>query len=86
MLIGISPILSPELLKVIAEMGHGDELIIGDGNAQSGLTGMYSPFRAAVPQLEVEVDRDQVLAKGANCFYAISGSTADTVELLLLRK
>ncbi len=32
MLIGISPILSPELLKTIAEMGHGDELIIGDGN------------------------------------------------------
>ena len=32
MLLGISPILSPELLKIIAEMGHGDELIIGDGN------------------------------------------------------
>lgn len=32
MLIGISPLLSPELLKIIAEMGHGDELIIGDGN------------------------------------------------------
>lgn len=32
MLKGISPILSPELLKTIAEMGHGDELAIGDGN------------------------------------------------------
>ena len=32
MLNGISPILSPELLKIIAEMGHGDELVIGDGN------------------------------------------------------
>lgn len=32
MLTGISPLLSPELLKIIAEMGHGDELIIGDGN------------------------------------------------------
>jgi L-fucose mutarotase len=32
MLTGISPLLSPELLKVLAEMGHGDELIIGDGN------------------------------------------------------
>lgn len=32
MLKGISPLLSPELLKVIAEMGHGDELVIGDGN------------------------------------------------------
>ena len=32
MLNGISPILSPELLKIVAEMGHGDELVIGDGN------------------------------------------------------
>lgn len=32
MLKGISPCLSPELLKVIAEMGHGDELVIGDAN------------------------------------------------------
>ena len=32
MLKGISPLLSPELLKVIAEMGHGDELVIADGN------------------------------------------------------
>ncbi|HOQ64020.1 MAG TPA: RbsD/FucU domain-containing protein, partial [Clostridia bacterium] len=31
MLKGISPLLSPELLKVIAEMGHGDDLVIGDG-------------------------------------------------------
>ena len=32
MLKGISPLLSPELLKVLAEMGHGDEIVIGDGN------------------------------------------------------
>ena len=32
MLKGISPIISPELLKIIAEMGHGDELVIADGN------------------------------------------------------
>ena len=32
MLKGISPIISPELLKIIAEMGHGDELVIGDSN------------------------------------------------------
>ncbi len=32
MLKGIPPILSPELLKVIMEMGHGDELVLGDGN------------------------------------------------------
>jgi L-fucose mutarotase len=32
MLKGIDPILSPELLKVLCEMGHGDEVIIADGN------------------------------------------------------
>ncbi len=32
MLKGISPILPPELLKILMEMGHGDELVIGDGN------------------------------------------------------
>lgn len=32
MLKGISPIISPDLLKALAEMGHGDELVIADGN------------------------------------------------------
>ena len=32
MLKGIPPILSPELLKVLAEMGHTDEITIADGN------------------------------------------------------
>ena len=32
MLKGIPNIISPELLKILAEMGHGDEIVIGDGN------------------------------------------------------
>jgi len=32
MLKGIPPILSPDLLAVLCEMGHGDEIVIGDGN------------------------------------------------------
>jgi len=32
MLKGIPNILSPELLKVLMEMGHGDEIVIADGN------------------------------------------------------
>ena len=32
MLNGIPKIISPELLKVMAEMGHGDEIVIADGN------------------------------------------------------
>ncbi|MBR3824837.1 MAG: fucose isomerase [Lachnospiraceae bacterium] len=32
MLKGISPLLSPMLLKVLCEMGHGDTIVIADGN------------------------------------------------------
>jgi L-fucose mutarotase len=32
MLKNISNILSPDLLKILMEMGHGDELVIADGN------------------------------------------------------
>lgn len=32
MLKNVPAILSPELLKVLMEMGHGDEICIGDGN------------------------------------------------------
>ena len=32
MLKGIPSILTPELLKVLMEMGHGDRIVIGDGN------------------------------------------------------
>ncbi len=35
MLKGIPPVLSPELLKVLCEMGHGDRLVIADGNFPS---------------------------------------------------
>lgn len=32
MLKGIPGLLSPELLKLLMEMGHGDELVLADGN------------------------------------------------------
>lgn len=32
MLKGIPSILSPDLLKILMEMGHGDEIVLGDGN------------------------------------------------------
>jgi len=32
MLKGISPAISPELLKIMAEMGHGDELVLADAH------------------------------------------------------
>lgn len=32
MLKGISPLISPELLKTLAEMGHGDEIVLADAH------------------------------------------------------
>ncbi len=32
MLKGISPVVSPSLLKVLAEMGHGDEIVFSDAH------------------------------------------------------
>ena len=32
MLKGISPVISPDLLKTLAEMGHGDEIVIADAH------------------------------------------------------
>ena len=39
MLKNIPPILSPELLKVLCEMGHGDRIVIADGNFPSESVG-----------------------------------------------
>lgn len=38
MLKGISPVISPELIKILMEMGHGDELVIADGNFPAAST------------------------------------------------
>jgi L-fucose mutarotase len=35
MLKGIPKVISPELIKVLMEMGHGDEIVIADGNFPS---------------------------------------------------
>ena len=44
MLKGISPLLFPELLKVLAEMGHGDEIIFSDAH--------FPAYAAGVPVLQ----------------------------------
>lgn len=39
MLKGISPLISPELLKALDEMGHGDEIVLADANFPSESVG-----------------------------------------------
>ncbi|MBR1838601.1 MAG: L-fucose mutarotase [Bacteroidaceae bacterium] len=46
MLKGISPLLSPELLKVLAEMGHGDEIVLSDAHFPAHSLGVERVIRA----------------------------------------
>jgi L-fucose mutarotase len=44
MLKGIDPLLTPELLKVLAEMGHGDEIVVADANFTATTLGVGKPL------------------------------------------
>ncbi|MEJ8813097.1 RbsD/FucU domain-containing protein [Variovorax ureilyticus] len=43
MLKNIDPLLSPELLKVLCEMGHGDEIVLADANFTASSLGSGKP-------------------------------------------
>jgi L-fucose mutarotase len=43
MLKGINPLLSPQLLKILAEMGHGDEIALADANFTAESLGRDKP-------------------------------------------
>ncbi|MFK5921051.1 MAG: multidrug efflux RND transporter permease subunit [Verrucomicrobiota bacterium] len=49
-----------EMLQTVAS-----EIIV-EGNSQSGLKGLGTPFRANVPQLFVDIDREQVMKTGTS--------------------
>lgn len=42
MLNGVPPVISPELLKVLCEMGHGDRICLGDSNFPAQTIGKNS--------------------------------------------
>ena len=46
MLKGINPIISPSLLKVLAEMGHGEELVLADAHFPGHSSGASIKLRA----------------------------------------
>lgn len=85
MLKGISPLLSPELLKVLCEMGHGDTIVIADGNfpAQSiGKNGIVLRMDGhGVPKiLEAILEvfpLDQYVGKPVSLMDRVPGDMAD---------
>ena len=84
MLIGIPSILSPELLKVLMEMGHGDEIVLADGNFP-GASHAQRLIRCdghGVPELLDAVLQlfplDPYVAKPAALMKVVQGDTVET--------
>jgi L-fucose mutarotase len=46
MLKGISPMLSPDMLSALCRMGHGDEVVIGDGHFPAEAMASHCVLRA----------------------------------------
>ena len=61
MLKGIDPLLTPELLKVLAEMGHGDEIVVADANFTAATLAQGKPL-IHLPGVGVERTAEAVLS------------------------
>lgn len=53
MLKNIPKIIPPELLKILCEMGHGDELVIADGNFPAASVGQRVVYMSGSGAVEV---------------------------------
>lgn len=77
MLKGISPLLSPDLLKLLAEMGHGDELVLADGLKIGDLLAAIMPL----------IELDQYVEQALVMMHAVAGDLCDpAVEQGYLRR
>lgn len=85
MLKGISPILSPQLLKVLCEMGHSDTIVIADGNFPAetmGKNGIVIRMDGhGVPQILEAILQvfplDQYVEKPVSLMERVPGDNAD---------
>ena len=89
MLKGISPVISPDLLKALAEMGHGDELVIADGNFPAASVGKNAVVIRAdghgVPEILDAVLKllplDTYTEKPVALMEVVKGDTCGTPEI-----
>ena len=83
MLKGIPPIISPELLKILAEMGHGDELVISDAHFPAYSVGSQVVRADAVSSPEMMaailklIELDQYVEKPVAMMAPVPGDTVD---------
>lgn len=86
MLKGIPAILSPQLLKVLCEMGHSDTLVIADGNFPSESMGrdgivIRMDGHSAPEVLEAVLELfplDSYVSQPVSLMEVMSGDTAET--------
>lgn len=84
MLIGISNLISPELLKVIMEMGHSDEIVLADGNfpAASHAQRLIRADGHGIPELLDAIlhlfPLDPYVDKPAALMQVVPGDTVET--------
>lgn len=82
MLRGIPEILSPRLLEILMEMGHGDEIVLADGNFPAASTAkrlVRCDGHPVVPLLDAILQffpLDQSVQKPALCMAVVSGDKA----------
>ena len=87
MLKGISPLISPELLEVLARMGHGDEIILADAHfpGESFNSRVLRADGLKIPELLAAIlplfELDSYVAHPLAMMSAVEGDTLDpTVE------
>lgn len=84
MLIGIPKLLPPDLLKILMEMGHGDEIVLGDGNfpAASHAQRLVRCDGHGVPELLDAILQllplDRYVDKPAALMQVVPGDSAET--------
>lgn len=84
MLRGIPPILSPELLKILMEMGHSDEIVLADANfpAASHAQKIIRCDGHNIPELLEAILQlfplDPYVPKPATLMQVVPGDTVDT--------
>ncbi|WP_219838037.1 RbsD/FucU family protein [Paenibacillus sp. R14(2021)] len=84
MLIGIPHVLSPELLKLLMEMGHGDEIVLADANfpAASHAQRLVRSDGHAIPELLDAMLKlfplDSYVDKPAALMQVVAGDSVET--------
>jgi L-fucose mutarotase len=84
MLIGISKLISPDLLKVLMEMGHSDEVVLADSNfpAASHAQRLIRADGHGIPELLDSILRlfplDPYVDKPAALMQVVPGDTVET--------